>query len=639
MNRQLKKYIENNCEDLVASERDLKSVYEIMFRNGDMVLAEKYNGFKIVKYTYNDVKKMIESVSSGLYVRIGDTHGYVGLEIDNSVEWIAAFWGIIRSGNKPYLINMRHPASLSNGIISSLNIKYIVGEKPTKLNAEYIDIAELISYSGSIRESRFENEFAISTSASSLNEVVCFYKGYAITEQLLDARKILEENERMASFYHGSLKQLAFLPFYHIFGLFAVYFWFSFFGRTIVFLMDYKPDTILKTCRRHEVTHLFAVPLLWHTIEKTVQKELNAGGEKLRKKYNKGIKICTFIQQLFPMKGVPIAQWIMRDITDKVFGRSIRFCISGGSYIRQSALEMMNGIGYPMHNGYGMSEVGITSVELRNRPKDRNLNSIGKPFSSVSYRINDEGCLEIKGDSLCHEYMVNGEKKVMDEWFPTEDNMVCRDGYYYILGRKSDLVIGENGENINPDVIEELIKPKFAQYYSILGLGEKDNEDLSIVVMINKYTPRSAIEEMMQDIYNDNAKLPNSNRIKKFYFTYDPIVAETAIKVGRPYLIRGIKNGDIKLISFSDFEKNNENDEKIDSEIMEKVKKIFNDVLGCGEIDDNANLASDLNATSLQYFDIVSRISDEFEVPTLNEKGTYCSTPAEFCLYIERNIL
>lgn len=639
MNRKLKAYIKKNCADLVASQRDLKSVYEIMFRNGEMIIAEKYNGYKIVKYTYRDVQKMAENVSAGLYAKIGETHGYVGLEIDNSVEWIAAFWGILRSGNKPYLINMRHPASLSNGIISSLGIKYIVGQTPTKLNGEYIDIAELISYTDSAETGAFENEFAISTSASSLNEVVCFYNGYAITEQLLDAKKILCECDRMASFYHGALKQLAFLPFYHIFGLFAVFFWFTFFGRTLVFLMDYKPDTILKTCRRHEVTHIFAVPLLWHTIEKTVQKEINAGGDRLRRKYNRGVKLSVFIQQMFPRKGVPVAQWIMRDITDKVFGRSVRFCISGGSYIRQSAIEMMNGIGYPMHNGYGMSEVGITSVELRNRPKQRNMNSIGRPFSSVSYRINDEGCLEIKGDSLCHEYMVNGERRTMGEWFSTEDNMECRDGYYYILGRKSDLVIGENGENINPDVIEEVIKPRYAQYYSVLGLGEKGEEKLSIVVMINRYAPKSAIEEMTREIYEANNTLPSPDRIKNFYYTYDPIVAETAIKVGRPYLIRGIKNGDIKLIPFASFGESGENGDETDSEIMAKIKKIFDDVLGCGEIGDNAHLSSDLNASSLQYFDIVARVSDEFGVPSLDEKGTYCSTPAEFCLYVERNII
>jgi acyl-CoA synthetase (AMP-forming)/AMP-acid ligase II len=76
----------------------------------------------------------------------------------------------------------------------------------------------------------------------------------------------------MASMYNGSIKQLAFLPFYHIFGLFAVYYWFAFFGRTFVFLKDYSPDTIARTCRRHEVTHIFAVPLLWHTVEEKIQK-------------------------------------------------------------------------------------------------------------------------------------------------------------------------------------------------------------------------------------------------------------------------------------------------------------------------------------------------------------------------------
>ena len=70
------------------------------------------------------------------------------------------------------------------------------------------------------------------------------------------------------------MKLLMFLPLFHIFGLVASYFWFAFFGRTFVFLSDYSPNTILSTIRRHKVTHLFAVPLLWDTLAKEIKKEV-----------------------------------------------------------------------------------------------------------------------------------------------------------------------------------------------------------------------------------------------------------------------------------------------------------------------------------------------------------------------------
>ena len=114
----------------------------------------------------------------------------------------------------------------------------------------------------------------------------------------------------------------------------------------------------------------------------------NEQGEKSVKKLQKGLKICTTIQNILPF-GTEISKKIMSEVTDKLFGKSVMFCINGGSYLRDEALYLLNGIGYSLHNGYGMSEIGITSVELGRTPKERNKNSIGKPFDSVEYRINE----------------------------------------------------------------------------------------------------------------------------------------------------------------------------------------------------------------------------------------------------------
>ena len=54
----------------------------------------------------------------------------------------------------------------------------------------------------------------------------------------------------------------------------------------------------------------------------------------------------------------------MHEVTDSLFGKSVLFCISGGSYIKEDTLRLINGLGYPLYNGYGMTEAGVTSVEL-----------------------------------------------------------------------------------------------------------------------------------------------------------------------------------------------------------------------------------------------------------------------------------
>lgn len=636
MRRELKKIISKNMSDLKASEQNLKAVYDITFRNRDCLMAEDNDGFRVHKYTYGEIADRCEKAAKGLYSVLGDTHSWVGLEMENSVNWIAAFWGILKSGNKPYLINTRHPKTMTEGILKTLGITRVVADKKGELDTDYIVFSELPE--GETCPAEFENEIAIATSATSLKESVCIYEGKNIAAQILNAEGILKESRRMALHHKGCLKQLAFLPFYHIFGLFAVFFWFTFFNRTIVFLKDLAPDTILNTVRRHEVTHIFAVPLLWHTIEKKVLK--TALDENKLEKLEKGIRLCTGLQNVFPFFGQKLAMKIMSSVTDKVFGRSVRFCISGGSFIKQSTLELFNGIGYPLHNGYGMSEIGISSVELRKKPKHRNLGSIGRPFDSVECRISDEGIMEIKGSSLCSKKLTGGVEVPLCEWFSTGDIMEADcDGYYSIKGRESDVVIGENGENINPDMLEPLFSHSDIINLSVLGLGNGNDEQLTLVAQVNSYLSATRIRDLHEAILSVNASLPSTQQMRKIYMTYDPIVSETAIKVSRAYLKRAIENGSVELLEFEKAVPKANEDGEIDQKLLNRVLELVAPILDLSpeEIDPDAHLMLDLGATSLQYFSMLSVLAEEFGLSAeQGEKYTY--TIREFCKYIERHI-
>ena len=640
MNKNLKEYIRYNEAALKNSSKDFKSIFEIMFRKSDNVLCESNDGFRIKKQTYGEIRDMIKTTAGALYQKIGASGSYVALELDNSAEWIIAFWAILMSGNKPYLVNMRYPASLSNSILKTLNIRYTVCDKKSGLDTEAIDISSLLTDTHIIcPDDVFQNEIAFSSSATSMNEVVCFYSGYEVAEEILNFKSIIKQGPRITKHYKGSLKQLAFLPFYHVFGLFAVYFWFTFFGRTLVFLRDYSAETILKTCRRHEVTHIFAVPMLWHTIEKQVLSAVREKGEKQQKKFNTGLKLMTKLQNLSPTLGAAIAKRAMSEVTDQLFGRSVMFCISGGSYLRTSAIQMMNGIGYCLHNGYGMSEVGITSVELRRKPKYRNLNSIGKPFDSVQYKIDENGILHIKGSSLCRQKLINGEMITIDGWFDTGDKMCEKDGHYYIMGRQGDVVIGENGENINPDTVEQKFNIHDAISLCVLGLKGDNGEELSIVVQINQYISSTQLDALKNEIYSVNDTLPKTTAIKKFYFTYDALCPPTAIKVSRKQLIKKIANGEVKLTPFADMTVTS-CDVDNDSALMTRIKEIVASKLGIDKNDVSADshIFFDLGATSIQYFSILTALSEEFCIESYEDTEKYRYTPKEICEYIERHL-
>ena len=642
MNKTIRKIVSTNCARLEASEHTLADIYDITFSAGDAVMTESNDGYRIIRHSYKQVQEMIEATAEQLYVRIGATHSYVALEMENCVEWIVAFWAILRSGNKPYLVNCRHPKKLSDQVLNTLNIKYIIALKQGILKGEYVLLGELKDKK-SVDKAEFEDELVLATSATSMNETICFYTGKELSVQILNTRGILNTSARISNHYHGSLKNLAFLPFYHVFGLIAVYFWFTFFARTLVFLRDYSGDTLLKTCRKHEVTHVFAVPLLWTTIETQLHRTIARMSEKDQKMFKKGMKISNSLQNIFPNFGSWFARKVLlKKVTDKLFGPSIQFCISGGSYIKNSTIELFNGIGYSMHNGYGTSEIGITSVDLRLKPRDLNKNAIGHPFDSIEYRISQRGTLQVKGKSTCSRLLINGENIPMPEWYDTKDIVACENGDYFIRGRESDLVIGEDGENINPDVVEQMFNPKDALQYSVLGLDTGNGEQLSMVVRINDYLPSARVKAMIDELLKINNTLPVSSAVRNFYISYDALASETAVKVSRAYMKRKIADGEIKLIPFAEF-KVQENDGEYDenSPIIRKLREIVANELGieASEVPLTAHFMLDLGGTSLQYMAVLTAIGEAFSISgddTSRENPSY--TIIDMCKTIERYI-
>ena len=223
-----------------------------------------------------------------------------------------------------------------------------------------------------------------------------------------------------------------------------------------------------------------------------------------------GITILTFfIMKLAP--GGPLAGMISPRISSEsllraqeAMGLNKPIIVQYWNWLK----ELVQGnMGYSTYNGYGMSEIGITSVELRRKPKWRNQNSVGMPFDSVEYKIGEDGVLYVRGSSLCVRKLVNGKELLLEDWFCTGDNMVCRKGNYFILGRKGDMVIGENGENINPDTIEKLFVIEGIKAFSVLGLGSEKEQELSIVIQVDDYVTEEKLDAIDQRILMMDAQI------------------------------------------------------------------------------------------------------------------------------------
>lgn len=640
----LNQIVKYRLDLLKKSNNTLKDVFEIIHKNENDIFCEITDGYKIKYTTYGQCQNYSKIMASFLNERLScvPKHSFVGLMMENSLEFVTTLFALLMIGYKPLLLNIRLGSNLNQEIIERLNVKYIICDKDYQLNAKFINVANFDYSLYKVDESiiRWEDELAITTSATSLNVKICVYDGSSICEQIKNTNKILKDNKMIKQQYDKAIKQLAFLPFYHIFGLMATYFWFAFFGRRFVFLKDLSSDTILRTIKKHKVTHIFAVPMLWHQVYKAIIKEVEEQDEKTKNKFYKGIKLSNKLQSIFPNLGLKIASSLFKEVRTKVFGESIKFMISGGSYIYKEAIEVMNGIGYPLFNGYGMSEIGITSVELSKYPNKRNLVSIGKPFEKVEYLINEEGVLLVKSLGICKRIITKDQDLLIDRnnYFNTNDYATSeKDGRYYIVGRLDDVVLTPNGEKINPDMIEKILSFSSIERYSILGLSKNNEKQLALVLEVNSNINQLKINKLISELEENLHKLESLNyHLDQVYYTYDKIASITAIKVSRKILNTWIENGNVKLEHISSLKEKKIIDlSDLELKISSDIKKIFGDVLNkaIDEIDLNSHFIFDLGGTSLEYLTLLVKLKERFEVE-FNKEDKTCYTVIEFTTYL-----
>ncbi len=638
-NYDLDKYVGEKLEKLKNSDRDLRSVFLLMTDEPDKVFAESNDGYKITKITYTEFKERTERMAGSLLAVLSGipVGSIVGIYMNNSEEWLEIFWALLMLGYRTLLVNNRMSRSVLEDIIRQYDVKAVISDNG-KLGDNTIDLDVLkerfVSGVGSkvaAEKDGWADEIILMSSGTTSHVKLCVYNGETMYCQICDSARIIRECKAVKSHCEGSLKQLTFLPFYHVFGLVAVFMWFGFFGRTFVFLRDFGSETILNTVRRHKVTHIFSIPLLWNTVYDTVIRTAKERGEY--DKLMKGIRISEKLSGT--VFGKIFTRLAFKSVREQIFGDSIRFLISGGSAISEDVLRFFNAIGYHLANGYGMTEIGITSVELSSKRERLTDKAVGMPFSSVEYKISDEGELLVRGQTMADIVMENGaavNKCDEDGWFHTNDLAREENGRYFILGRRDDVMIGPSGENINPDVLEEKINIEGAEEICIVRYETGQGTVPVLLVRISPYASNEAAKLIAGRAGETLKKLDMDRTIAKVILTRDALMDANDFKLNRKKIAEKLAGGIIR-------EADPENEVFEISELTERVAEIIGKVIGkrSEEVTPGADIFFELGGSSLDYYTIVMELAREFRVSFPSDGDMRFKTAGEFADYIEKN--
>ena len=147
-------------------------------------------------------------------------------------------------------------------------------------------------------------------------------------------------------------------------------------------------------------------------------------------------------------------------LAKQVFGENLKTICSGGAYLDPSYVEKFAEYGITILQGYGMTE--CSPVICNNVEWDNRVGSVGKLLPNCEAKIVDDE-IWVKGSSVMMGYYKMPEETaetLVDGWLKTGDlGYVDEDNFVYITGRKKNLIILANGENVSPEEIEnQLVK-------------------------------------------------------------------------------------------------------------------------------------------------------------------------------------
>ena len=288
-------------------------------------------------------------------------------------------------------------------------------------------------------------------------------------------------------------------------------------------------------------------------------KNIWAGARKAGKaeKLEKGIKLCRLAKKF----GIDLTHKLFPDVYAP-FGGKLNMIVCGGSMLNPVTIKGMNDLGIRIENGYGITECGPL-ISMNADTLDEHL-SVGKPCPGILVKIANAdadgiGDLCVKGRSVFREYYKDPEATaaVFDEegYFNTGDSArIDAQGRIILMGRKKNTIVLENGKNICPEEVENLIETHldYAEdivvYQATHTSGNASRDILCAGLYISDEARRADRYTIETDLRRVNGLLPDYKRIEYIELPSSPYEKTSTRKIKRTTLPTSCSGEGINLM-------------------------------------------------------------------------------------------
>ena len=218
------------------------------------------------------------------------------------------------------------------------------------------------------------------------------------------------------------------------------------------------------------------------------------------------------------------------------FGGNLRIICSGGAYLDPEYVDHFKEYGITILQGYGMTE--CSPVISNNLEWDNRRGSVGKLLPNCQAKVVDDE-IWVKGSSVMMGYYKMPEETaetLEDGWLKTGDlGYVDEDNFVYITGRKKNLIILANGENVSPEELENQLSRN--DLVKEILVREKDRVIEAEIFPDYEYAKKKRIKDIqgqLQALIDEfNKDMPPYKRIHSLIVRETEFDKTTAKKIKR----------------------------------------------------------------------------------------------------------
>lgn len=397
-------------------------------------------------------------------------HVSVPLDISNHTERIAD--EINRSDSEVVFLDDRHVADLDTFKNLCPKVKFYIHLHHAQENMLYL--GDLIAeHAGQLPVGTPQEQelaailFTSGTTGTS--------KGVMLSHANLIDNTTCEPDEN----YHGN-KRMSVLPVHHVFCFTCDILCALWFGRTVC--VNDSLMRIVKNLKLFRPTDISIVPMIAVSILNRMQQMAEKNPDKLA-------------------------------VGKEVFGENFSVIYTGGAYLSPEIIDGYHEFGIEVAQGYGMTECSpriCTGVKHCPKP-----DSVGQIVPGCEVKISDDGEVWVRSKSVMMGYYHNPEETAKtlteDGWLKTGDLGYQEDGYLYLTGRKKNLIILSNGENVSPEEIEN----QFSYFPPVkeIVVYEQEQQITAEVFPNPDYQSDDIQAEIQKKVDAVNATFPPAKRI------------------------------------------------------------------------------------------------------------------------------